>query len=225
MSQAHTRSLLLLLRPRVAACAPVATRPAPAARPASPAPAAAVLPDSALRAELVAMGERDQALRDEMTALLIPTGTQRPDSVAVARSIARVDSADRVHAARLREIVSRRGWPSRAEVGRDGAQAVFLVVQHASHDSDLQRRYLEHLTSTFRENDRATGEAIALLTDRMRVTEGKPQLYGTQVTVQGREVVVDPMEDPAGVDQRRAKLGLPPLEEYLKRLKAAYGLP
>lgn len=209
---------LLLLVSLAAACASAGTSSGPSlAR-------AAALPDSALRAELVAIGNRDQALREEMSTLLLQSGSQRPDSVAVARITARVDSADRAHAARVREIVSQRGWPTRSQVGGEGVEAVFLVVQHAVHDAELQRRYLQHLTATFRENDRSTGEAIALLTDRLRVMEGKPQLYGTQVTIQGKDVVVDPIEDPSRVDQRRATLGLEPLAAYLRRLKDAYGI-
>jgi hypothetical protein len=36
--------------------------------------------------------------------------------------------------------------------------------------------------------------------------------------------VLKPIDDESRVDERRAALGLPPLSEYLQRVKAAYGL-
>jgi hypothetical protein len=182
------------------------------------------LADSALRAELVDLGRRDQALREEIEALLDPSGSQRADSVALARLTVQLDSADRAHAARIRELVQKHGWPARAQVGGEGQEAVFLIVQHASHDVDLQRQFLRHLEATFRPGDRQTGEAIALLTDRMRVSQGKPQLYGTQFVVEGEKVILNPIEDEANVDERRSRLGLEPIGEYLRRLNQAFGV-
>jgi len=58
--------------------------------------------------------------------------------------------------------------------------------------------------------------SLALLEDRVRLREGKPQLYGSQVTRNpaGQWEARD-LEDPEKVDERRASVGLPPLAEYL----------
>jgi hypothetical protein len=58
------------------------------------------------------------------------------------------------------------------------------------------------------------GQSVALLTDRVAKAQGRPQIYGSQTTMHGREPVIDPIADSAGVDARRAKLGLPPLAVY-----------
>ena len=57
-------------------------------------------------------------------------------------------------------------------------------------------------------------QSLALLTDRVAKARGQPQVYGTQTTVRDRKAIVDPIVDSAGVDARRAQLGLPPLAVY-----------
>jgi hypothetical protein len=72
------------------------------------------------------------------------------------------------------------------------------------------------------------GQSVALLTDRVAKARGRLQIYGTQTTFQGSEPVFDPIEDSAGVDARRARLGLLPLAVYKQKLDsmvAAAGRP
>ena len=58
--------------------------------------------------------------------------------------------------------------------------------------------------------------------DRVLVGDGKPQKYGSQVRLNGGQVIIEPIEDEAHVDQRRAKLGLMPLKDYMQVLRAIY---
>jgi hypothetical protein len=58
--------------------------------------------------------------------------------------------------------------------------------------------------------------AVALLTDRIEVKAGHPQIYGTQLPLQGVRWVLDPIADSAGVDARRKSMGLSPLTVYLR---------
>jgi hypothetical protein len=56
-----------------------------------------------------------------------------------------------------------------------------------------------------------------MLEDRTRMRRGRPQVYGTQL---GRDpdtnsYYLSPLEDPEHVDQRRAEVGLRPLNDYL----------
>jgi hypothetical protein len=57
-----------------------------------------------------------------------------------------------------------------------------------------------------------------MLTDRVAVTEGRHQTYGTQVAdvVDGRPVLW-PVADPDRLDERRATVGLEPLASHLAR--------
>ena len=55
---------------------------------------------------------------------------------------------------------------------------------------------------------------LAYLEDRVRVNAGRPQLYGTQFAGTGEEFGPAPIEEPHGLDQRRALVGLQPFADY-----------
>jgi hypothetical protein len=61
---------------------------------------------------------------------------------------------------------------------------------------------------------------VAVLEDRIRVLEGRPQRYGTQYDWDERgEMSPLPIEEPAGVDERRRAIGLPRLGESTRRVR------
>jgi hypothetical protein len=63
---------------------------------------------------------------------------------------------------------------------------------------------------------RANGSSLALLEDRVAIGEGRPQIYGSQLYQEGDgPLIVQAMEDPDHVDERRASIGLPPMAEYV----------
>jgi hypothetical protein len=170
-------------------------------------------------AELIGMAQADQEAR--RAVFTVPGGPQALDTAALRQAAARLDSLDRAHTARLKEIIRVHGWPTRARVGREGARAAFLIVQHADRDRAFQEEYLAYLDSAVATGD-APGEALALLTDRIRVAKGEPQLYGTQVTITPDGPAFPPIEDSLHVDERRAALGMPPLAEYRALLEQTY---
>jgi hypothetical protein len=143
----------------------------------------------ALRETLLAMERDDQAARE----------SDQPDT--------RTTEA-------LKVIVAKHGWPGKHLVGKDGARAAWLVVQH-SRDLAFQKRCLEMLEIAV-----AQGEAQAVehayLYDRVAVNEGKPQRWGTQFDSANRP---HPIEDAAHVDERRKAIGLPTLAEYARFLR------
>ncbi len=166
----------------------------------------------ALRLQLVAMAGNDQEIRSQIFSKPVNEITpQERDQLA---------ALDRANAARLGEILVAHGWPGKSLVGEQASDAAFLIVQHA--DADLQRRALPLLEQAYQSGE-ATGQQLAKLTDRVRLNQGKPQLYGTQVVFSSDgEMTVEPIEDESRLDERRAKLGLSPHAEYLKSLAQAY---
>jgi len=117
---------------------------------------------------------------------------------------------------RLAQIIDAYGWPGVRFAGR-ASQTAFLVLQHADHDT--QRKYLPLLRDAVSRND-ALGGHLAMLEDRVRVADGKPQLYGTQLG--GAPLRFDPIEDEAHVDERRAAVGLPSMAEYARMFGVSY---
>jgi hypothetical protein len=166
--------------------------------------------DVELRDELLAMAEADQELRTDMS----------PERMQDTAFISQMLTSQLEHQARMREILDEHGWPDAGMVGVDGAQAAWLLVQHG--DADLQEQAL----LLMRESADAgvTAADIAMMTDRILVERGQPQLYGTQFQFLDGKLVQDPVDDPDSVDVRRAEVGLPPMDEYVRMLQEAYGV-
>lgn len=89
-----------------------------------------------------------------------------------------------------------------------------MIAQHSDHDPAFQQRALTPMRAAARAGQ-ADRIELAYLTDRVAVNHGRLQVYGTQVTCIGDELGPRPLIDPDNVDERRASVGLGPLQEYL----------
>jgi hypothetical protein len=165
------------------------------------------------RAALIEMGRADQQVRAGLSVRSLA-------DTARLRQMMQVDS---IHTERLRGIVRDYGWPGKSVFGEPAAQAAFLVVQH-SPSHEFQQEMLELLAAAA-EAGEARRADVAMLTDRVRTNAGQPQLYGTQFQIRDGRLVAHPIEDPAGLDARRAAMGLAPMAEYVARLRETYDGP
>jgi hypothetical protein len=120
----------------------------------------------------------------------------------------------------LRGLVEKHGWPTYTLVGKDGANAAWLLVQHADADPKFQRQCLDLMAKLPR--DEVSPSNLAYLTDRVLLAEGKKQRYGTQLIRVDGKLKPRPLEDEANVDRLRAEVGLPSLAEYIKRTDQHY---
>jgi hypothetical protein len=184
----------------------------------APALRAQQVADSSLRAELLARVRQDQAIRDTFAAELRATGSITP---ATGQRMLAIDSANTKW---LKDIVSARGWPTRAAVGDEALRAAFLLVQHADHDPAFQARMLPLLEQAYAAGE-IDGGQVALLTDRVAKAQGRLQRYGSQATIRDGRVIIDPIDDSVHVDERRARMGLPPLADYVRILDSVYATP
>jgi hypothetical protein len=157
------------------------------------------------RQQLAERGRTDQAVREGVGVGGVIDSAQ---DVAMART-------DSANTAWLKAYVARWGWPTAAQVGREAVETAFLIVQHAVRDTAFMRAMLPLIEQAQRRGD-LKAQAVALLTDRIEVKAGHPQIYGTQLSLHGGRWVLDPIADSAGVDARRKSMGLPPLAEYLR---------
>lgn len=110
-------------------------------------------------------------------------------------------------------------WPTPGEFSPQAIGAFWTIVQHAISRPALMRRVAE-LSAAI--DDPATRLRRAMLTDRIEVNEGRLQTYGTAIgwTADGRLEPM-PIGDAAGVDARRASVGLLPLGPELVRINGA----
>ena len=87
-------------------------------------------------------------------------------------------------------------------------------------DLAFQRQALALLTRAVARGD-APAWQLAMLTDRVRMGSGEPQVYGSiHVGDESGNWVPYQTEDPDGLEERRAQVGLPPLKEKTQELKA-----
>jgi hypothetical protein len=87
------------------------------------------------------------------------------------------------------------GWPGRRRVGERGAEAAWLLCQHADADVELQRRALSLLQNPVAARE-APARHLAYLTDRVLVAEGRAQRFGTQFHSVGGKLTPRQVEEP-----------------------------
>jgi hypothetical protein len=164
--------------------------------------------NEALRAELVAMREEDKQVRQELV-----------DSGELGGSyVPRMEAVHRKNAARLRELIAAHGWPTVDLAGQDGAEAAWLIAQHAIGEPSFQQDVLRNLANCAAEGCVPAWHA-AYLEDRIAMQEGRPQRYGSQWLDDPLDGRVRPWKlvDPDRVDEFRAHVGLKPLPPVPER--------
>jgi hypothetical protein len=171
--------------------------------------------DQDLRQELLTLASKDLEVRQELSEKGELFGGYHP----------RMQVVHSRNAARLRAILDDHGWPCASTVGEDAAEAAWLVLQHAIGDPDLQRRGLGLLEAAVAAG-RAPAWQAAMLEDRIRMFEGRPQRYGTQLWPNEHGAMrLYEIEDTAQVQARRREVGLEPLDERVARGPHVSGPP
>ena len=127
-----------------------------------------------------------------------------------------VSEQDSINEAEVIAIIDEKGWVGRSLVGGQANMTLWLVIQHAPLET--QEKYLPLLKESVK-NGESSGSHLALLEDRIQMRNGKPQIYGSQITRDeetGKDIVYE-IKDPEYVNQRRKEVGLGPIEDYVKR--------
>lgn len=174
--------------------------------------------DPQLRRELLRRSETDEKVRKKWIRLL---RQEQPDPDKLKAAHEQVRSTDKANREWLRAVVRKQGWPGRTLVGKDGAHAAWLLVQHADEDRRFQSDCLAAMTRM--PKGEVDGTDIAYLTDRVHLATGRKQVYGTQVESRDGKWQPRPVEDPEKLDARRRTVGLPPMAEYLRTIERVYG--
>ena len=157
---------------------------------------------------------RERAVRDQEV---------RAAGGTTAETLARWRAVDADNARWMREVLRIHGWPGRRLVGDQGVADAALLVQHADSDRNLQRLGLGLLVEAVDTGD-ADPHHVAYLVDRLHLHRGTPQRYGTQYARDGSGAYrMLPVDDPAGLDDRRRALGLEPVAAFERQLTAMHG--
>lgn len=166
--------------------------------------------NEALSQELVALAKGDSSVRDELVA---------DGSLGSFGYHPRMEAVHKANAVRLTAIIEQFGWPGKSLVGEKGAWAAWLIAQHAIGDPPFMRRCL-YLLSQAASDGEVDLWQVAMLEDRIRMYEGKPQVYGTQFeTNRNGELQPYQIENPESVNERRLAAGLNTIEERTAELR------
>jgi len=169
--------------------------------------------DEALKKRISTMFEEDQKWRKEYNKINFGEKSDY-NEIIVNRKLSETDSLNLILA---KEIILKYGFPGYNLVGTEGSNEFWSIVQHCDDDLAFQKKVLLLMDKEVKRKN-ASASNNAMLRDRILVSEGKKQIYGTQVryNVKLKKSQPFPIEDPANVDVRRKKVGLSTLKEYLK---------
>lgn len=168
--------------------------------------------DKPLKQQLEQIYIKDQMLRQLYREAETKFGKDSEEMKYFWELVAKRDSLNELE---VIKIIETRGWAGRSLVGGQANTALWLVIQHAP--LEVQEKYLPLLKKSVLENE-SSGNHLALLEDRTQMRSGKPQTYGSQITIDketGKQVVYE-IWDPEYVNQRRREVGLGPIEDYVK---------
>lgn len=154
-----------------------------------------------LTEELKKLVEEDQ---QEVKAHSSLFQTNPPENVLEkSRRKLRLHSQKRVK--RVLEIINEIGTPTESKIGWDGIEAITVIALHAKH-TDMKRILQELLKAP---KDEIDISLLPALIDRVRILDGKKQLFGTQwfLGYQPKPYLY-PVESFEDMNERRKKYGL-----------------
>jgi hypothetical protein len=150
---------------------------------------------------IVVYGANSQVIREEKIL------AKKPDSLNLLR---------------LKSIINTYGWPGTDIIGIGANQQMFNMILNS--DLKTEKQFVAVLWQAFIKGD-ATATNYAALADKVALVESKNQIYGSIVKRNGTSWHLPPIMDEHNVNIRRAKIGLPPLEDYLKQYGVTYKVP
>ena len=153
----------------------------------------------------------DQKYRREIESIKNEYGWESKEMKDHWKKIRKADEGNLVV---VEQILDQYGWLSSKEIGVTANSTLFLVIQHS--DQKTQEEYLPMMREAVKAG-KASSRSMALLEDRVGLGKGELQVYGSQIGTDQEtgKMYVLPLLDPDKVNERRAEVGLGPIEEYI----------
>ncbi len=125
--------------------------------------------------------------------------------------------SDSICLVKAEAIIAQYGYPGKTMVGMSRQDHVWAIIQHAPPAK--QEQYFPLIDEAAQKGE-MNKRAWALLVDRIKMNNGEPQIYGSQVVPDDATggLKFYTIEDEPNVNKRRAEVGLKPLEEYAQRM-------
>lgn len=156
---------------------------------------------------------------DEMTILLDSVHKQ-DQAVRTDQSISFKETVqkDYENLSTVVSIIESCGMPGLDQLNQTQFNAIWMVLHH-SPETQYMRKYFPMLEEA-KNNGDMRPQDFATVQDRMLMRDGKPQVYGTQIS-KGK---LYKLKDPEYVNQRREQVGLGPIQGYLGRFNIDFNI-
>jgi hypothetical protein len=163
--------------------------------------------------------ESDQKIRAELVAEI---QTPSQDMMAFISLKSKMDAVDAENQKYVSELLDEDGWDD--GFSSKAHEAVFLVIDHAG--KEFSEKYFPLVQEKAAKGIIPQSKA-AELEDRILMRDNKKQKYGTQAIHKNGDgyddaIYIWPVEDVEHVDERRASVGLPSMQEYIELLKSTF---
>lgn len=168
--------------------------------------------DTLLIQKIDSMFKDDQFWRKED----IKVSKQQPSAYSEETIQQKLAEADSINEIKAKVIINKYGYPGYSLVG-EASNNFWAIVQHCDDDIPFQEQVLKLMKGEIEKNN-ADKTNYAYLTDRVLTNKEEKQIYGTQVRVDPKthKVMPMPLKYPKQVNALRKKMGMEPLEVYLK---------
>jgi hypothetical protein len=161
--------------------------------------------DKDLIAELENIRTEDQQFRQQLN-----------DASEEERKILweKIEYYDSINLIKIEKIIEQHGYPGKSLVGDGVSNVAWLVIQHSP--LEVQEKYLPMMQEAAAKGEMSKSN-LALLIDRIRMRNGENQIYGSQISKdpEDGQMHLYPVEDLENLNQKRAEVGLGPIEDYL----------
>ena len=186
-------------------------------------------PNPHLKHELDSLYAVDQRYR---AMLFDPRLNRNPDSLATVLSVpkeelnaaimTKMQQTDATNLVRMQAILQQYGYPGKSLVGAPTNEAAWSVIQHAPAAIP---QYLP-MIKLAAEKGELPFLRYAMMLDRQLMTDGKEQIYGTQLrNYNNQPPFVWPIQNAAQVNQRRQQAGFTTtIEKYATEFGVPYKL-
>lgn len=135
----------------------------------------------------------------------LPNPTSKSEADSLYKKMMEIDKDNQNYVSHLLDSVG--SWPE--GLSPEANQAIFLIIQHGG--KEFMNKYEPVVFEAYKKA-KVTPSNYAIFKDRLLMYQDKPQIYGSQ-TMNG---YVWPIENEENLDARRAEMGLPTMEFYLK---------
>lgn len=167
---------------------------------------------SEIRNILEAILQEDQNIRVEMEKAMNSNGTESDEFKKI---VSEMKDINKEHVQVVEKIIDKHGWLGKHEVGSVANIALSVIIIHSP--TEVKEKYLPLMEKAF-EQGRIDPKSYVFIKDKVSLAKTGKQIYGSQVQLgQDGKYSLYPILDIEKVNERRAKIDVGPLEEYLLR--------